>query len=75
MNFVPKTWADGPAGGTPISADELNRIEASIDALYHAVAELETVLGRVEASEVALTYFAQALSDLSDRIAALEAAA
>lgn len=30
MAFVKKTWADGPDGGTPITAAELNRIEAGI---------------------------------------------
>lgn len=74
MDFVPKTWADGPAGGTPITAEELNRIEAGIDALYLAVAELEPVLGRVEVAEGAIAYFGQAFSDLVDRVAALEAA-
>ena len=31
MAFTPKTWADGPSGGTPITAAELNRIEQGID--------------------------------------------
>ena len=31
MAFTPKTWADGEAGGTPITAEELNRIEAGIE--------------------------------------------
>lgn len=30
MSFEPKTWADGEAGGTPITAAELNRIEQGI---------------------------------------------
>lgn len=30
MAFVKKTWSDGAAGGTPITAAELNRIEAGI---------------------------------------------
>lgn len=30
MAFTPKTWADGEAGGTPITAAELNRIEQGI---------------------------------------------
>ena len=29
MAFEPGKWADGPEGGTPITADELNRIEAA----------------------------------------------
>ena len=28
--FTPKTWIDGAAGGTPIIATELNRIEVGI---------------------------------------------
>lgn len=30
MAFTKKTWKDGADGGTPITADELNRIEAGI---------------------------------------------
>jgi hypothetical protein len=30
MAFEPRTWADGEAGGTPITAAELNRIEQGI---------------------------------------------
>lgn len=30
MAFEPKTWANGPDGETPITADELNRIEQGI---------------------------------------------
>ena len=30
MVFEPKTWANGKDGGTPITADELNRIENGI---------------------------------------------
>ena len=29
MAFEPNKWADGPDGGTPITAAELNRIEAA----------------------------------------------
>ena len=29
MAFEPDKWADGSAGGTPITAAELNRIEAA----------------------------------------------
>lgn len=29
MAFEPDKWADGAAGGTPITAAELNRIEAA----------------------------------------------
>ena len=30
MAFTPKTWEDGSAGGTPITAAELNRMESGI---------------------------------------------
>ena len=30
MAYTPKTWVDGSAGGTPITAAELNRMEAGI---------------------------------------------
>lgn len=29
MAFEPNKWAEGPEGGTPITAAELNRIEAA----------------------------------------------
>lgn len=29
MAFVPEKWKDGAAGGTPVTAAELNRIEAA----------------------------------------------
>lgn len=32
MAFEPDKWADGPEGGTPITAAELNRIEAAGEA-------------------------------------------
>lgn len=32
MAFIPKEWKDGVAGGTPITAAELNRIEQGIAA-------------------------------------------
>ncbi|AKU42458.1 capsid decoration protein [Mycobacterium phage Simpliphy] len=31
MAYTPKTWADGVDGGTPITAAELNRMEAGIE--------------------------------------------
>ena len=33
MAFEPKTWANGKGGATPITADELNRIENGIAAI------------------------------------------
>lgn len=37
MTFTPKEWADGAAGNTPITASELNRIEAGIEDAHDAV--------------------------------------
>lgn len=39
-NYTPQTWVDGPTGGTPISAERLNYIEAGIDAVDAAVQAL-----------------------------------
>lgn len=39
-NYTPQTWVDGPAGGTPISADRLTHIETGIDAIDAAVQAL-----------------------------------
>lgn len=55
--FSPKVWADGAAGGTPITADELNRIEAGVDDAHAAIPV------NAEAR----------IADLESRIAALEA--
>ena len=30
MAYEPQTWADGPEGGTPITADRLNHVEQGI---------------------------------------------
>lgn len=40
LNYRPYTWADGPEGGTPIDADDLNRIE---DGIYRAHQALESL--------------------------------
>src|SRR5690606_27872174 len=37
MAYTPKTWADGEAGGTPITAAELNRMETGIDDAHDAI--------------------------------------
>lgn len=38
MAYTPQTWANGEAGGTPLSAARLNYIEAAIDAVDSAIA-------------------------------------
>lgn len=69
MPFTPKTWADGQAGGTPITADELNRVE-------QGVAEAHTQLdGKANAAALADKADASALAALVARVDALEAAA
>ena len=30
FNYTPKTWKNGPTGGTPITADELTRIDTGV---------------------------------------------
>ena len=30
FNYTPKTWKNGPTGGTPITADELIRIDTGV---------------------------------------------
>jgi len=43
--FTPSTWADGSEGGTPITAAELNRIEAGIESMDDRVTALEDAGG------------------------------
>lgn len=44
MPFTKRAWADNPAGGTPIDAANLNRIEEGIAAAAEAAASY-TVVG------------------------------
>lgn len=37
IDYVPQIWADGPSGGTPITAARLLHLEAGIDAVAAAV--------------------------------------
>lgn len=39
--FDPKTWVDGVAGGTPITAAELNRVELGVESMDDRVTALE----------------------------------
>lgn len=41
--FTPFTWADGSAGGTPITAAQINRIETGLESVDDRVAALEAV--------------------------------
>lgn len=66
MAFEPNKWVDGEAGGTPITAAELNRIEAAGAAKaargakgergadgFPSKAQWEALVARVEALEAA----------------------
>lgn len=48
--FNPATWADGSGGGTPITAAQLNRIEAGIESMDDRVTVLEDKPGLTSAS-------------------------
>lgn len=45
--FEPSTWTDGSAGGTPITAAQLNRVEAGIESMDDRVTALEGASGAV----------------------------
>ena len=46
MAFTPDKWKDGESGGTPITAAELNRIEAAGSAAASAVPAWADVTGK-----------------------------
>ncbi len=61
MSFTPKTWANDVDGATPITAEELNRIELGIDQGYgqsaaslanNTVATIETVIATFNIQQV-----------------------
>ena len=52
--FAPFTWIDGPAGGTPITSAQLNRLETGLESMDDRAAALE--LGIL--TPVALSYAA-----------------
>lgn len=39
--FTPQTWVDGAAGGTPLTAAQMNRVEAGIESMDDRVTALE----------------------------------
>lgn len=47
MPYVPKTWANGSGGGTPILAADLNKIELGIKAAYPIYNLLDSAYGAV----------------------------
>ena len=48
--YTPQTWADGAAGGTPITAARLQHIENGLEALDDARQALETALSASQAT-------------------------
>lgn len=48
INFTPEDWQDGPTGGTPITAEELNRDETAIGAVVTGVDAIDTITGIVK---------------------------
>ena len=46
VSFAKKTWKDGSAGGTPITAAELNRLEQGVADLTNAVNGLRDSVGQ-----------------------------
>lgn len=48
VSFARKTWKDGPSGGTPITAAELNRLEKGVVDLTTAVNVLRDSVSRID---------------------------
>lgn len=83
MPYVPKVWADGPVGGTPIRAADLNSLEtgvgnasglaegnaADVAGLAARVLALEQGLATTNANFNALY---QGVQELDARVTALE---
>lgn len=65
MSFLRKIWANGVAGGTPITADELNRLEAGVETL-----DLE----KADTTEVEAAFVAERESNSQTYVAAASAA-
>lgn len=69
MAFVPKTWADGSAGGTPITAAELNRIESGVAGVD---ADQEALAGLVSTQAATISNLTDTVTALAARVTALE---
>lgn len=69
MAFVPKTWADGSAGGTPITAAELNRIESGVAGVD---ADQEALAGLVSTQAATISDLTDTVTALAARVTALE---
>ncbi|MFF2026561.1 hypothetical protein [Rhodococcus koreensis] len=73
MAFEKKVWADGQGGGTPITAEELNRIETGIDDAHTGVpAEGTAQLLETGVNTSQRTWTAKAIHDeIARQIAAI----
>lgn len=69
MAFEPKEWADGEAGGTPITAAELNRIESGIAEHKHDAGDIDS--GTLAAARIP-TLSLSKVTGLSARLDAIE---
>lgn len=49
MPYTPQTWADGPEGGTPLSATRLNHMESGIEDADTRITGVESRSAQVEA--------------------------
>ena len=67
--FTPKTWADGPGGGTPVTADELNRLEQGVESMDDRVTALEAAGGggELDADLTAIAALTPSNDDLLQR--------
>lgn len=54
MAFEKKVWEDGEAGATPITAEELNRIEDGIDEAIALDSKITTMQARMNGLETRL---------------------
>lgn len=64
MPFVRRDWNDNPAGGTAITADELDRIELGIEEAHNTVAATNTAVAAVASdTSTALAAANQAIAD------------
>lgn len=76
MAFTPKTWADGAAGETPITAAELNRVEAGIEEAHDEIATLPAPLALgTTASTAAAGNHTHTIANVTGLQAALDAKA
>ena len=65
MDYTPKTWQAGEAGGTPITGSELNRIEQGIE---DAETEIDTLTAPQVVSNFKLSNTAKLRASLAKAI-------